>query len=123
MKFLGIRTDIHEIMAALDVLVHCPTAPEPFGRAVAEAMGAGRPVVAANDGGVPELVEEGRTGLLVPPGDVAAFAAAVRRLLEDTGLRQRFGSAARQRAEAMFAVDAHAARVLEHYAPLTPSSL
>src|SRR5215510_3772100 len=114
-KFLGIRDDIPEIMAALDVLVHCPTAPEPFGRAVAEAMGAGKPVVAAREGGVPELVDDERTGLLVPTGDVTAFAAGVRRLLEDPSLRQRYGSAGRQRAEAMFGVAPHAERVLQYY--------
>ena len=121
-KFLGIRDDIPAIMAALDVLVHCPTAPEPFGRAVAEAMAAGRPVVAAREGGVPELVEHEHTGLLVPTGDVAAFAAAVSRLLEDQGLRQRLGSAARQRAEAMFGVEQHADRVLQEYGHLTPDT-
>ena len=118
-KFLGIRTDIPEIMAALDVLVHCPTAPEPFGRAVAEAMAAGKPVVAAREGGVPELVDDERTGLLVPVGDLTAFTAAVRRLLEDNGLRQRLGSAGRQRAEQMFDIKAHAEKVLENYRPLT----
>ena len=119
MKFLGIRDDIPAIMAALDVLVHCPTAPEPFGRAVAEAMAAGRSVVAAREGGVPELVEHERTGLLVPTGDVAAFAAATGRLLEDQPLRQRLGSAARQRAESMFAVEPHAERVLQAYRQVT----
>jgi glycosyltransferase involved in cell wall biosynthesis len=118
-KFLGIRDDIPEIMAALDVLVHCPTAPEPFGRAVAEAMGAGRPVIASKEGGVPELVEDGRTGVLVPSGDITAFAGALRRLLDDQSLRQRLGSAGRLRAESMFGVEAHAEKVLQHYRPLT----
>ena len=81
--FLGNRDDVPEILAALDVLVHCPTAPEPFGRAVAEAMAVGKPVVAARAGGLPEIVEHEVTGLLVPPGDVAACAAAVTRLLVD----------------------------------------
>ena len=117
-KFLGIRDDIPDIMAALDVLVHCPTAPEPFGRAVAEAMAAGKPVIAAKDGGVPELVDDDRTGLLVPSGDTAAFSTALRRLLEDEALRRRMGSAGRLRAEAMFAVEPHAERVLQAYREL-----
>ncbi len=117
-KFLGNREDVHDIMAALDVLVHCPTAPEPFGRAVAEAMAAGKPVVAAKDGGVPELVEDDKTGLLVPSGDTAAFSTALRRLLEDEPLRRRLGSAGRVRAEAMFAVKPHADRVLQAYQEL-----
>jgi glycosyltransferase involved in cell wall biosynthesis len=119
-KFLGIRDDIPEIMAALDVLVHCPTAPEPFGRAVAEAMGAGRPVIASKEGGVLELVEDGRTGVLVPSGDITGFAAALRRLLDDPPLRQRMGSAGRLRAESMFGVDAHAERVLLGYRQIIP---
>lgn len=114
-RFLGNRDDVPEIMAALDVLVHCPTAPEPFGRAVAEAMAAGKPVVAARDGGIPELVEHEKTGLLVPSGDVPAYATALRRLLEDQPLRMRLGSAARLRAEAMFGIKPHGDRVFQAY--------
>ena len=101
--FLGARDDVPDILAATDVLVHCPTAPEPFGRVLAEAMAAGRPVVAARAGGIPEIVEHEVTGLLVATGDVHRFAAAVLRLLADPGLRGRLGDAARRRAESLFA--------------------
>jgi len=114
--FLGARDDVPAILAALDVLVHCPTAPEPFGRALAEAMAVGRPVVAAAAGGIPEIVLDGETGYLVPPGDAPAFAAAVVRLLRDPALRARFGAAGRRRAEALFDVERHVARVLHAYA-------
>ncbi len=113
--FLGNRDDIPEILAALDVLVHCPTAPEPFGRAVAEAMAVGKPVVAARAGGLPELVQHEVTGLLVPPGDVTACATAVTRLLSDAGLRARLGAAGRLRAESLFDPGTHAERVLQAY--------
>ena len=113
--FLGNRDDIPEILAALDVLVHCPTAPEPFGRAVAEAMAVGKPVVAARAGGLPELVEHEVTGLLVPPGDVTACATAVTRLLSDPALRARLGAAGRASAESLFDPAAHAERVLQAY--------
>ncbi len=113
--FLGARDDIPEILAATDVLLHCPTAPEPFGRVVAEAMAAGRPVVAANAGGIPEIVEHDVTGLLVTPGDVSGFAAAVQRLLGDPALRHSLGAAGRRRAEQLFAVAPHAERVLRAY--------
>ena len=116
--FLGARDDIPEILAATDVLLHCPTAPEPFGRVVAEAMAAGRPVVAANAGGIPEIVEHDVTGLLVTPGDVSGFAAAVQRLLADPALRHSLGAAGRRRAEQLFAVGPHAERVLEAYRTL-----
>ncbi len=108
-----------EVLAALDVLVHCPTAPEPFGRAVAEAMAVGRPVVAARAGGVAEIVEHENTGLLVAPGDVPGFAAATLRLLGDPALRARFGRAGRARAEALFGIDAHADAVLRAYRSVT----
>ena len=113
--FLGNRDDIPEILAASDVLVHCPTAPEPFGRAVAEAMAVGKPVVAARAGGLPEIVEHEVTGLLLPPGDVTACATAVTRLLSDPALRARFGAAGRLRAESLFDPAAHAERVLQAY--------
>ena len=113
--FLGAREDVPDILSALDVLVHCPTAPEPFGRGVAEAMAVGKPVVAARNGGIPEIVEHDVTGLLVTPGDVRGFSTAVLRLLRDPELRQRLGIAARLRAESLFPVDQHAEQVLDAY--------
>jgi glycosyltransferase involved in cell wall biosynthesis len=113
--FLGIRDDIPELLAGLDVLVHAPTAPEPFGRVLAEAMAVGRPVVAARCGGIPEVVEDGVTGFLVPSADVGAFTAAVVRLLEDPVLCRRLGGAGRRHAGARFGIEAHAASVLEAY--------
>jgi glycosyltransferase involved in cell wall biosynthesis len=82
---------------------------------VAEAMAAGRPVVAANAGGIPEIVEHDVTGLLVTPGDVSGFAAGVQRLLADPALRHSLGAAGRRRAEQLFAVGPHAERVLQAY--------
>jgi len=113
--FLGARDDIPEVLAALDVLVHCPTAPEPFGRVLAEAMAVECPVVAACCGGIPEVVDDGVTGFLVPPGDVQGFVAAVLHFLEEPTLRKRFGQAGRRRAEALFGVEAHVLGVLEAY--------
>jgi glycosyltransferase involved in cell wall biosynthesis len=113
--FLGHRDDVPEILAALDVLVHVPSAPEPFGRVVAEAMAVGKPVVAARAGGLPEIVEHEVTGLLVPPGDPSACAAAVLRLLADPALRARLGTAGRRRAEERFDPAAHAERVVAAY--------
>ncbi len=113
--FLGIRDDIPALLAGLDVLVHAPTAPEPFGRVLAEAMAVGRPVVAARCGGIPEVVEDGVSGLLVPSADVDALTAAVVRLLGDPLLCRRLGGAGRRRAEAQFGIEKHAASVLEAY--------
>lgn len=118
--FLGSREDIPEILADLDVLVHCPTAPEPFGRVLAEAMAVGCPVVAARCGGIPEVVEDQVTGLLVPPMDVEVFTQAVLRLLRDPALRSRLATAGRRCAEALFDVEAHAAGVFEAYQTVVP---
>jgi glycosyltransferase involved in cell wall biosynthesis len=113
--FLGATDDIPELLAGLDVLVHTPTAPEPFGRVLAEAMAVGRPVVAARCGGIPEVIEDGVTGFLVPSADVGAFTAAVVGLLEGPALCRRLGGAGRRRAEARFGIETHAASVLEAY--------
>jgi glycosyltransferase involved in cell wall biosynthesis len=80
-------------------VVACPSHREGFGVACAEAMAHGRPVVASAVGGLLDLVEDGETGLLVPPGDVDRLRAALQHLLDDAGLRRRLGSAARARAE------------------------
>ena len=113
--FLGNRDDVPEILAGVDVLVHVPSAPEPFGRVVAEAMAVGKPVVAARAGGLPEIVEDEVTGLLVPPGDPSACAAAVTRLLADRALRARLGAAGRVHAAAHFDPAIHAERVMAAY--------
>jgi glycosyltransferase involved in cell wall biosynthesis len=114
-SFLGPRDDVPDVLAALDVVVHCPTAPEPFGRVVAEAMAAARPVVVARCGGIPEIVRDQEEGYLVAPRDVAAFTAAIVRLLDDRELCARLGAAGRRRAEALFSARAHAVSVVDAY--------
>src|SRR6185436_7411103 len=86
-------------------VVACPLHREGFGIACAEAMAHGRPVVASNVGGLRDLVVDGETGVLVPPGDVAALRAALERLLADPELRLRLGAAARERARSEFSWD------------------
>jgi glycosyltransferase involved in cell wall biosynthesis len=71
-----------------------------------EAMAHGRPVVASAVGGLLDLVVDGETGLLVPPGDVRALRAALERLLADADLRRRMGAAARERIRDHFAWEA-----------------
>jgi glycosyltransferase involved in cell wall biosynthesis len=73
---------------------------EPFGLVAVEAMQAGRPVIASAAGGLADIVVDGETGLLTPPGDPTALAAALRRLLADEGLRRTMGEAGRTRATA-----------------------
>jgi glycosyltransferase involved in cell wall biosynthesis len=100
-RFTGQRTDVPRVLDALDVFVH-PSRREPFGLAVLEAMAAGKPVVASTDGAFPEFVDDGMTGLLVPPGDVAQLACVLRRLLANASLRVSLGAAARCRVEKHF---------------------
>ncbi len=116
-SFLGQRDDLPDLWPHLSVLVH-PAAAEPFGRVVAEAMIAGVPVAGFQDGGVPELLEHERTGLLVPPGDVPALAQAVTRLLDEPELRWHLARNARQEAERRFAPAVHARAVERVYESL-----
>lgn len=74
-----------------------PSLFEPFGIVLLEAMAAGLPIIASRVGGIPEVVEEGRNALLVPPGDVDALAEAMRRLIADESLARRFSAASYDR--------------------------
>jgi glycosyltransferase involved in cell wall biosynthesis len=94
--FTGERPDIPRIMAACDVF-SMPSFEEPFGLVYLEAMAMQRPVAALDNGGTPEVVEHGRSGLLAPSGDVDAFAANLVALLKDGGLRARMGAYGRAR--------------------------
>lgn len=102
--FTGIRRDVPEVLALLDVFV-LPSLWEGLPIALLEAMAAGLPVVATRVGGVPEVVVEGETGLLVPPRDPEALAQAILTLLRDPDLRQAMGQAGRERVREHFSVD------------------
>jgi glycosyltransferase involved in cell wall biosynthesis len=97
-------------------VVACPSRREGFGVVCAEAMAHGRPVVATAVGGHLDLVEDGVTGLLVPPGDVGALRKALELLLGDRELRRRLGAAGRERARARFSWQRVTALTLEAYA-------
>jgi len=99
-RFTGARADVADLVAALEVVV-LPSRSEGLPFALLEAMALGKPVVATTVGGCPEVVEDGRTGWLVPPGDAPALAGAVLRLLEDAPAARAMGArgAARVRAE------------------------
>lgn len=112
--FAGHREDIPSVMAALDLFV-LPSLYEPFGRVLLEAMAARRAIVASDAGGVPEIVLDQQTGLLVPPGDAEALAGAIARVVSDPSLSARLGQAARARAEALFSLDATVRGVMEAY--------
>jgi glycosyltransferase involved in cell wall biosynthesis len=85
---------------------------EPFGLVAAEAMAAGRPVVAYATGGLPEIIEDGVSGILVPRGDVRALTESVRSLLKDPERARRLGEGARARVEAKFRYERTASEYL-----------
>jgi glycosyltransferase involved in cell wall biosynthesis len=88
--FLGWRSDVAEIMGCFDIFV-LPSLNEGMGRVLVEAMAVGLPIVASRVGGIPDLIKDGRNGLLVPPADATALAKAVCALLEDKEKRKRMG--------------------------------
>jgi len=108
----------HELQAlyARAAVVACPSHREGFGVACAEAMAHGKPVVASAVGGLLDLVEDGETGLLVPPRDVPRLRAALQHVLDDANLRRRLGAAARARAQDRLAWDRVTALTIAAYA-------
>jgi glycosyltransferase involved in cell wall biosynthesis len=112
--FAGHRDDARAVLGELDV-VALPSWTEGLPVVVLEAMAQGRPVVATPVGGTPEVVEDGRTGVLVPPRDPRALAEAVGRLLADPDLRQRMGAAGRARVAERFSPESMTTRVLAIY--------
>jgi glycosyltransferase involved in cell wall biosynthesis len=100
-RLAGERSDVPALLADADLFV-LPSRSEGLPVSVLEAMAAELPVVASGVGGLPELVVDGETGILVPPGAPEPLAAALGRLVEDRDLRRRFGAAGRTRAEALF---------------------
>ena len=114
-EFMGFRKDVPALIAQLDVLVHASTIGEPFGQVVVEGMVAGKPVVATNGGGVPEIVQDGVTGWLVPMGESVPMAEAIARLLSDPESAAAMGAAGRQRVLEHFTIELTARRVQEVY--------
>ncbi|MFQ5569662.1 MAG: glycosyltransferase family 4 protein [Rhodothermales bacterium] len=102
--FLGFRDDIPELLHLSDVVLHTSTAPEPFGRVVVEGMLAGRPVVATHAGGVLEIIEDGKTGILVEPGDAHALARALNHLLSSPDEAHALAKAGQAAAQTRFSM-------------------
>ena len=104
-SFLGMRTDVPECLGAMHCFV-LPSLNEGMGRALVEAMAAARPAVASRVGGIPAIVDDRRTGLLVPPNDPDALAAAIAELIERPDWARSLGLAARDRIDTTFSVQA-----------------
>ncbi len=118
--FAGWRGDPHACLGAADLLV-LPSLREGLPLALLEAMAVGLPIVASAVGGVPDALDGGRAGVLVPPGDAAALAAALARLLDDPGRAATLGAAARDRVLERYGAAAQAERLLAVYRAATGS--
>ncbi len=113
-SWLGERSDVPQLVRALDVLL-LPSEEEPFGRALLEAMALEVPVLATSVGGTTELVRDGREGYLLAPDDPAAWARAVRLIVERPGRAEELGRAGRARIVEAFGVERHVEAVLDVY--------
>lgn len=120
LRFVPYQRDQERLVAyyqAADVYLHAARA-ETFGKTLIEAMACGRPVVATEVGGIPEVVEEGVTGHLTPPGDSRTMAARVRDLLDSPERLYQFGEAARRRALSQFRLERQVGAWVEWYEEL-----
>lgn len=113
-SFLGLRRDVPEVLAAFDLFV-LPTRQEALGTAFIEAQAMGVPVIGSRVGGVPETLQEGESGLLVPPEDPRALAAAIVELAQDADRRERMGACGSAFVRKHFSVDAMVEGMLDVY--------
>lgn len=115
--FSGFRTDVPRILSEVTVSV-LPSLSEGLSNTLLESMAAGVPVVATRVGGNPEIVQDGVTGLLVPPGDAASLAQAISRLLEAPPLAMRLGEAGKRRIAECFCTERMVRETEDHYCRL-----
>jgi len=102
-RLCGFRRDAAALLRCVDLYVH-PSLHESFGISILEAMAAARPVIATRTGGIPEVVADGETGVLVPPGDAPALSAAILDLAASADRSRRLGEAGRRRVEQRFEI-------------------
>jgi glycosyltransferase involved in cell wall biosynthesis len=114
-EFTGFCEDTASAICELDVLVHASTCPEPFGQVIIEGMAAGKPVIASRAGGVMEIVEHGRTGLLVEMGDANGVANAISQLLSDPAAAGKLAKQGRERILEHFTIQRTAREVSDLY--------
>lgn len=113
-SFLGWRQDVTNVIGALSILIHLAE-DEPFGRVVIEAMAGYTPVICTNSGGLPEIIEDGVTGLLVPVNDPDTVAIAALQLIRDKALCERMGRLGHKRAVESFSIQSNMMQVYETY--------
>jgi glycosyltransferase involved in cell wall biosynthesis len=104
--WLGFRDDIPALMKACTIVAHTSTEPEPFGRVIVEGQLAGRPVIATAAGGAMELIADGVTGCLVPPGDVEAIGHCIQKILQEPEWARQLAQQGKTQAQAQFSLTA-----------------
>jgi len=117
--FTGRVENVAAYLQASDLFVF-PTLDEALGMSAVEAQACGLAAVASRTGGVPDIVEDGVTGILVPPGEAEPLAAGLRKLIEDPALRSRYADAARPRTQTRFAIETTVSRYADLFRSLSP---
>jgi glycosyltransferase involved in cell wall biosynthesis len=120
-RFLGERRDVPRLLSAADLFCQANTGPEGFSLAFMEAFAAGLPIVTTALGGAPELIDAS-CGWLTPPGDIAALAEALRRLIVDPQERRALGAAARRRVRALCDPATQIGQLVDWLAALAPKA-
>jgi glycosyltransferase involved in cell wall biosynthesis len=120
-RFVGFRRDLQDIFQAMDMLI-LPSHSEGLPNVVLEAFSFGKAVVTTSVGGVPELVEDGRNGILVPPGNPKSLAEAIIRCAENRMMRETFGKAARNTARSRFNFEDQAKKLKSIYSEILVSA-
>lgn len=116
-KFLGVRKDVKELMVSSKIFV-LPSRWEGFGIVIIEAMSNMLPVIATSVGGIPELIENGKDGILVPPENPKALARAINSLLENKELREKLSKTAYKKVREKYSINAYSVRMLDFYKSL-----
>jgi glycosyltransferase involved in cell wall biosynthesis len=114
----GYRANVADYVAALELLIHASILPEPFGRVLLEGMALRKPLVASRGGAVPEIVDDGSTGLLFEPGNARDLAEKLLRLLASPTESRAMGEAGYERLRTQFGIDVNAARTMAVYEDL-----
>ena len=116
--FTGYTSDVPDYMNALDVVLHTSVDPEPFGRVLIEAMSLRKPLIGAAAGAVPEIIDNGKTGLTFQPGDADDLARCINEILGSPESAEQMGAAGYKRLECLFHIDTNIAKTQSYYSEI-----
>jgi glycosyltransferase involved in cell wall biosynthesis len=116
--FTGYQRNVADYVNIMDVVIHASVLPEPFGRVLIEAMALSKPLVGSRSGAVPEIIEDGVTGLMFKPGSVEELAAKIHEMLDNRDRAAQMGKAGLQRLNEKFHIKANIAQTQEVYEKL-----